>query len=112
MLLHVTLWATLRGKLEEEAFSLCDPTAGTGTSGSGHEPQDESLLWSGDLVGRLEHLLGSIHLVPLHSTNSISINTLTSNMLKLQKELLLHRTVSERFFLGWGCCGVGAGVGV
>lgn len=35
------------------------------TSGSCHEAQDERLLWSGDLVGRLEHLLSRVHLVPL-----------------------------------------------
>ena len=37
------------------------------TSGAGHEAQDQSLLWPGDLVGRLEHLLGGVHLVSLRA---------------------------------------------
>lgn len=35
------------------------------TSGSSHEAQNESLLWSSDFVGCLEHLLGCVHLISL-----------------------------------------------
>jgi len=52
-----------------------EQTAARGpTSGAGHEAQDEGLLRPRHLVGRLEHLLGRIHLVSLqggrHNTDT------------------------------------------
>lgn len=62
------------------------------TSGSGHEAQDEGLLWSGNLVGCLEHFLGSVHLVSLRSTNVAQNSDENLNI-----QIIINRFAAEDF---------------
>lgn len=95
------------------------------TSGAGHEAQDEGLLGPRHFVGRLEHLLGSEHLLSLQRGEGCGYQGPTRTTSCIPLQALWHLpatagdqghttylvacgprqgapTVSDRFFLG--CC--------